>query len=132
MVAPAPGKTPMINPRTDERGIVFAICFVSSLLTLIEPKSVNEICFAAFVGSFFLRIIVRASLIANVAITTNTKLIPSDKFIVLKVNLGISDKVSCPTEANIKPKTHIIIAFKKFPFEEKAATAVKPNIIKPK
>ena len=69
---------------------------------------------------------------ANVAITTNTKLIPSDKFIVLKVNLGISDKVSCPTDANIKPNTHIIIAFKKLPFEENAATAVKPNIIKPK
>ena len=56
----------------------------------------------------------------------------SDKFIVLKVNLGISDKVSCPTEANMRPNTHIIIAFKKFPFDENAATAVKPNIINPK
>ena len=71
----------------------FSHLFCFFFVTLIEPKSVNEICFAAFVGSFFLRIIVKASLIANVAITTKTKLIPSDKFIVLKVNLGISDKV---------------------------------------
>ena len=83
-------------------------------------------------NSFPLRIIVKASLIANVAITTKTKLIPSDKFIVLKVKRGISDKVSWPTDANINPKTHIIIAFKKLPFDEKAATAVKPKIIKPK
>jgi hypothetical protein len=102
------------------------------LLTFIEPKSVKEICFAAYVGSLPLIIIVKASLIAKVAITTNTKLIPSDRFMVLKVNLGISDKVSCPTDANIKPKTHIIIAFKKFPLDENAATAVNPNIIKPK
>ena len=101
-------------------------------MTLIDPKSVNEICLAALEGSLPLIIIVKASLIAKVAITTKTKLIPSDKFILLNVNLGISDNVSCPTEANIKPNTHIIIAFKKFPFEEKAATAVSPNIINPK
>ena len=64
--------------------------------------------------------------------SNNQNLIPSDKFIVLKVNLGISDKVSCPTDANIKPNTHIIIAFKKLPLDENAATAVKPKIIKPK
>ena len=69
----------MIKPRIEERGMVFAICLVSSLLILIDPKSVNEICFAALVGSLPLIIIVKASLIANVAITTKTKLIPSDK-----------------------------------------------------
>ena len=36
----------------------------------------------------------------------------STSSILLKVNLVISDKESCPTEANIKPKTTIIIAFK--------------------
>ena len=55
-----------------------------------------------------------------------------DKFIVLKVKRGISDRVSCPTDANINPNTHIIIAFKKLPLEEKAATAVNPKIIRPK
>ena len=47
---------------------------------------------------------------------------------MLKTNLGISDKVSCPTDANINPKTAIIIAFKNCPLEEKAATAVLPTI----
>ena len=88
--------------------------------------------FAALVGSLALNIKVNASVIANVAITTKTKLIPSDKFILLKVNLGISERVSWPTLANINPRTTIIIAFKKLPFDENAATAVKPRIIKPK
>ena len=121
-----------INPKTEDLGMVLAIFLVSSLLSLIEPNSVIEICLAALAGSFPLIIIVNASLIANVAITTSTKLIPSDKFIVLKVNLGMSDKVSCPTVASINPNTHIIIAFKKLPLDENAATAVKPKIIKPK
>ena len=56
MVAPAPGKTPIINPKTEERGIVTAICFVSSLFTLIEPKSVSEICCAALEGSLPLKL----------------------------------------------------------------------------
>ena len=120
MVAPAPGNTPTINPRIEERGIVTAICLVSSLFTLIDPKSVKEICFAALEGSFPLIIIVKASLIANVAITTKTKLIPSDKFILLNVNLGISERVSWPTLASINPSTTNIIAFKKCPLAEKA------------
>ena len=62
--------------------------------TFMDPKSVNEICLAALEGSFLLIIIVKASLIANVAITTKTKLIPSVKFILSKVNLVISDKES--------------------------------------
>ena len=66
----------------------------SSLLILIEPSSVKETCLAALVGSFLFKIIVKASLIANVAITTRTKLIPSVKFILLNVNLVISDKLS--------------------------------------
>ena len=71
-----------------------AILIVSSLFTLIDPNSVNEICFAALFGSLPLNIIVKASLIANVAITINTKLIPSDKFMFPKVNLEISDNES--------------------------------------
>ena len=102
------------------------------MFNLIEPSSVNEIALAARLGSEPLKIIIKASLIANVAITTKTKLIPSDKFILLKTNLGISDKVSCPTDANINPKTAIIIAFKNCPLEEKAATAVRPRIINAK
>ena len=50
----------------------------------------------------------------------------------LNTNLGISDKVSCPTEANINPNTTIIIAFKKCPFAENADTAVNPRIMRPK
>ena len=64
------------------------------LLILIEPNSVNETCLAAAVGSFLFKIIVNASLIAKVAITTRTKLIPSVKFILSNVNLVISDKES--------------------------------------
>ena len=74
--------------------MVFNIFFLSSLLILIEPSSVKETCFAAAVGSFRFKIIVSASLIAKVAITTSTKLIPSVKFILLNVNLVISDKLS--------------------------------------
>ena len=112
MVAPAPGNTPIKNPIIEDLGIVLYILPLSSLSILIEPNSVSETCLAAAVGSFLFKIIVNASLIAKVAITTSTKLIPSVKFILLKVNLVISDKESCPTEANIKPKTTIIIAFK--------------------
>ena len=104
----------------------------SSLLIFIEPNSVNETCLAAAVGSFFFKIIVNASLIAKVAITTSTKLIPSVKFILSNVNLVISDKESCPIDANIKPNTTIIIAFKNCPFDEKAAIAVNPKIISAK
>ena len=112
--------------------IVLYILVRSSLFILIEPSSVNETCLAAAVGSLRFRIIVKASLIAKVAITTRTKLIPSVKFILLNVNLVISDKESCPTDANIKPRTTIIIAFKNCPFDEKAAIAVNPKIIKAK
>ena len=91
---------------------VLAILMVSSLLTLIDPSSENDICLVARFGSLPLNIIVKASLIAKVAITMSTKLIPSDKFILPKVNLEISDNESCPIEASIKPKTTIIIAFK--------------------
>ena len=108
------------------------IFVLSSLLILIEPSSVKETCLAALVGSFLFKIIVNASLIAKVAITTSTKLIPSVKFILLNVNLVISDKLSWPTDANINPSTTIIIAFKNCPLEEKAAIAVKPKIIKAK
>ena len=94
MVAPAPGKTPIKKPIIEFLGIVFNIFALSSLLILIEPNSVNETCLAAAVGSFLFNIIVNASLIAKVAITTKTKLIPSVKFILLKVNLVISDKLS--------------------------------------
>ena len=131
-MAPAPGNTPIKNPKTEDRGIVFNIFFVSSLSSLIEPSSVREIAFEARVGSVPFKIIVRASLIAKVAITTKTKLIPSDKFMLLKTKRGISDKVSCPTEASINPNTTIIIAFKNCPFEENADTAVKPRTIKAK
>ena len=79
---------------------------------LIEPNSERDTCLVARLGSFPFKIIVKASLMANVAITTNTKLIPSVKFILLKVNLVISDKESCPTVASIKPRITIIIAFK--------------------
>ena len=51
--------TPMINPKIEDRGIVAAICLVSSLLTFIDPKSVNDICLAAFDGSLPFIIIVR-------------------------------------------------------------------------
>ena len=105
---------------------------VSSLFTLIEPSSVNEICLAALFGSFPLKIIVKASLIANVAMTINTKLIPSVKFILLKVNLVMSDNESWPTVASINPKTTIIIAFKNCPLDENAEIAVKPKIISAK
>ena len=44
----------------------------------------------------------------------------------------MSDKGSWPTEANIKPKTAIIIALRNCPFEEKAATAVNPKTINAK
>ena len=84
----------IIKPKIDDLGIVLAIFFVSSLSSLIDPNSVKEICLAALVGSFPFIIIVKASLIAKVAITTNTKLIPSDKFILLNVNRVISDKLS--------------------------------------
>ena len=87
---------------------------------------------AALLGSVPRNIIINASLIAKVAITTKTKFIPSDKFILLKTNLGMSDNVSCPTDASIKPRTAIIIAFKNCPLDEKAATAVRPRIIKAK
>ena len=70
------------------------IFFVSVLSSLIEPNCEREICFAALVGSLALKINVSASVIAKVAITTKTKLIPSDKFMLLKVNLGISERVS--------------------------------------
>ena len=59
------------------------------------------------------KIIVNASLIAKVAITTRTKLIPSVRFILLNVNLVISDNESWPTDANIKPRTTIIDILKK-------------------
>ena len=36
------------------------------------------------------------------------------------------------TLAIAEPQGHIIMALRKFPFEENAATAVKPKIIKPK
>ena len=36
----------------------------------------------------------------------------STSSILLNVNLVISDKLSCPTDANINPSTTIIIAFK--------------------
>ena len=58
----------------------------------------------------------------------NKKKIPYKKII----NLCMSERVSRPTQANINPRTTIIIAFKKLPFDENAATAVKPSIIKPK
>ena len=41
------GLTPIKKPSIEDLGIVLAILMVSSLLTLIEPSSVNEICFAA-------------------------------------------------------------------------------------
>ena len=94
IVAPAPGKTPIKNPMIDDLGIVLYIFLRSSLLILIEPNSVNETCLAVAVGSFLFKIIDKASLIAKVAITISTKLIPSVKFILLKVNLVISDKES--------------------------------------
>ena len=94
MVAPAPGKTPIKKPITEDRGIVLYIFFLSSFSIFIEPNSVKETCLAAAVGSFLFKIIVKASLIANVAITTKTKLIPSVKFMLSKVNLVISDRLS--------------------------------------
>ena len=106
--------------------------FSNSLLIFIEPNSVNETCLAAAVGSFLFKIIVNASLIAKVAITTRTKLIPSVKFMLLNVNLVISVKESWPTDASINPNTTIIIAFKNCPFDEKAAMAVRPRIINAK
>ena len=56
----------------------------------------------------------------------------STSSILLNVNLVISDRLSWPTDANIKPSTTIIIAFINWPFEENAAIAVKPKIIKAK
>ena len=53
-----------------------------------------------------------ASLIAKVAITNKTKLIPSIKLIFPKVNLVISESESWPTVANARPNAVIIIAFK--------------------
>ena len=67
-----------------------------------------------------------------IVMTINTKLIPSVKFILLNVNLVISDNESCPTVASINPKTTIIIAFKNCPFDENAEMAVKPKIINAK
>ena len=94
MVEPAPGKTPIIKPKTEDLGMVVIIFFVSSLSNFIDPNCDKEICLATLVGSLALKIIVKASLIAKVAITTKTKLIPSDKFMLLKVNLGMSERVS--------------------------------------
>ena len=94
IVAPAPGNTPIKKPITEDLGIVRYILPRSSLLILIDPSSVSETCFAAAVGSFRFNMIVKASLMANVDITTKTKLIPSVKFILSKVNLVISDRES--------------------------------------
>ena len=132
MVEPAPGNTPTIKPIIEDLGIVIKVFLVSSLSSFIDPNSLSEMALAALLGSVPRNIIINASLIAKVAITTKTKLIPSDKFILLKTNLGMSDNVSCPTDASIKPRTAIIIAFKNCPLDEKAATAVRPRIIKAK
>jgi len=51
---------------------------------------------------------------------------------LLNVNLVMSDKESCPTDANIKPKTTSVSGVGGWGGEEKAAIAVKPKIIKAK
>ena len=73
-----------------------------------------------------------ASLMANVAITKRTKLIPSIKLMLPKEKRVISDKESCPTVANAKPSAVMTIALRNCPLLANAAIDNKPTHIKAK
>ena len=69
---------------------------------------------------------------AKVAIANSRKLTPSIRLTLPKVKRGAPEVTSVPTVAIIKPNTVIIMALITWPLPEKAATAVKPRIIKAK
>ena len=103
-----------------------------SLDSFIEPSLLIFASEALKLISIFLKIIIKASLIAKVAITNKTKLIPSIKLILPKANLVMSDNESWPTVAKARPKAVMIIAFKNCPLLAKAAIDNKPTHIKAK
>ncbi len=92
IVAPAPGSTPTKKPKTDVLPTTGAISLTSSLDNLIDPSLFKLASDALKLISSFLKIIMNASLIANVAITKRTKLIPSIKLMLPKEKRVISDK----------------------------------------
>ena len=94
MVAPAPGKTPTKKPKIELLPTTGAISLTSCFVNLIEPSFLVLASDALKLIFFFLKIIMKASLIAKVAITNKTKLIPSIKLIFPKVNLVISERES--------------------------------------
>ena len=84
IVAPAPGSTPTKKPSTDVRPTTGTISLTSSLDNLIDPNFSLLTSEALKLISIFLNIIINASLMAKVAITSKTKLIPSIKLILPK------------------------------------------------
>ena len=93
-----------------------------------------ELGLVAFAAAFFepgRNTTINASAIANVAIDSNKKLIPSYKSVMPNVNRWIPEG-SSPTVANIKPNSAIMAALSTCPLPENAVMAVNPNSINAK
>ncbi len=77
MVAPAPGSTPMRNPRIEDRPITGAMVLTSLLSSFSVPMPPRAALAAFSDTSSFLRMVISASESANMAIASIRKLMPS-------------------------------------------------------
>ena len=132
IVAPAPGNTPTKKPKIDVRPMTGTISLISSLDNLIDPNFSLLTSEALKLMSIFLKIIIKASLMAKVAITNKTKLIPSIKLILPKAKRVMSDNESWPTVAKARPNAVITMAFRNCPLLANAAIDKRPTHIRAK